>query len=208
MKPVMARWLHLWLEANHVAGLGSAQVLAYITGDGAPVLDVEWEPWVVAAAEAAESDTAAAAAAAVGAAPSGGTKATAANTEITEGKLGTEIKEAADGAAAKKKSAPTPASLPSSAADVALRRLHAYAAAKIDAKAFKMLNLAADWLKIYLPHTLSKIDRVTFGLLSEREHARALAIEPHMPRSRFKARGNYWFMPDRWLCDKFRGRLS
>jgi hypothetical protein len=30
----------------------------------------------------------------------------------------------------------------------------------------KMLNLTRDWLESALPHVLSKIDRVTFGLLS------------------------------------------
>jgi hypothetical protein len=29
------------------------------------------------------------------------------------------------------------------------------------AKYFKMLNLCADWLSSYLPHALTKIDRVT-----------------------------------------------
>jgi hypothetical protein len=30
----------------------------------------------------------------------------------------------------------------------------------------KMLNLTRDWLESALPHVLSKIDRVTFGLLN------------------------------------------
>ena len=56
----------------------------------------------------------------------------------------------------------------------------------IDSKSFQMLNLCSDWLRVYLPHVLQKIDRVSFGLLSVEEHARLLKSEPHMPRSRFK----------------------
>ena len=32
MRPVMAKWMMLWLEANHVSGLSSEQVEAYILG--------------------------------------------------------------------------------------------------------------------------------------------------------------------------------
>merc|ERR1719502_1703061 len=56
----------------------------------------------------------------------------------------------------------------------------------LTAKAFKLLNLSAEWLRTYLPHCLAKIDRVSFGLLSMAEYARLLKSEPHMPRSRFK----------------------
>ena len=31
MRPIMAQWMMLWLEANHVAGLSSEQIEAYIT---------------------------------------------------------------------------------------------------------------------------------------------------------------------------------
>ena len=33
--------------------------------------------------------------------------------------------------------------------------------------AMKLINLAADWVQSFMPHTMSKISRVTFGLLSE-----------------------------------------
>lgn len=49
-----------------------------------------------------------------------------------------------------------------------------------------MLNLARDWLRSYLPHCLQKIDRVTFGLLNANDLARALALDPRMPRTRAK----------------------
>jgi Protein of unknown function (DUF3645) len=48
----------------------------------------------------------------------------------------------------------------------------------------RMLNLTYDWLKAFMPHILSKIDRVSFGLLSPADLARALAVDPFMPRSR------------------------
>lgn len=50
----------------------------------------------------------------------------------------------------------------------------------------KMLNLARDWLKSYLPHILQKVDRVSFGLLNKEDYERAIAADPHMPRTRGK----------------------
>lgn len=50
----------------------------------------------------------------------------------------------------------------------------------------KMLNLARDWLKSYLPHVLQKVDRVSFGLLNKDDYERAIAADPHMPRTRGK----------------------
>ena len=50
----------------------------------------------------------------------------------------------------------------------------------------KLLNLCRDWLRSFLPHCLQKIDRVTFGLLSKEDYERALAADPHMPRTRAK----------------------
>ena len=35
----------------------------------------------------------------------------------------------------------------------------------IDTKSFQLLNLTSDWLRVYLPHVLQKIDRVSFGPL-------------------------------------------
>ncbi len=48
----------------------------------------------------------------------------------------------------------------------------------------RMLNLTHDWLNSFLPHILSKVDRVSFGLLSPQDLERALARDPHMPRGR------------------------
>lgn len=67
-----------------------------------------------------------------------------------------------------------------------MQDLYSEMEAKLDVKAFKLLNLTAEWLRTYLPHCLQKIDRVSFGLLSADEYKRLLASEPHMPRSRFK----------------------
>ena len=43
-----------------------------------------------------------------------------------------------------------------------------------------MLNLAHDWLHIYLPHALKKIDRVTFGIMSE-VHCRKGGVPQALP---------------------------
>lgn len=50
----------------------------------------------------------------------------------------------------------------------------------------KLLNLSRDWLNTFLPHVLAKIDRVSFGLLSEADFDRAIAADPLMPRTRAK----------------------
>ena len=68
----------------------------------------------------------------------------------------------------------------------ALQALYAQATKTLDAQAFKMLNLATDWLHTFLPHCLSKIDRVSFGILSMSEYEELTRVEPNMPRSRFK----------------------
>ena len=60
MRPVMAQWMLLWLEANHVAGLGSEQIEAYITSDGSALVGTAWEPWVEEAAAKREAAKAAA----------------------------------------------------------------------------------------------------------------------------------------------------
>ena len=54
------------------------------------------------------------------------------------------------------------------------------------AKHFKMLNMCHDWLQSFLPHALLKIDRVTFGIMSQADRERALQSDPFMPRSRWK----------------------
>ena len=38
---------------------------------------------------------------------------------------------------------------------------------RLPERSMKMLNLSASWCQQFMPHTLSKIDRVTFGLLGE-----------------------------------------
>lgn len=53
-------------------------------------------------------------------------------------------------------------------------------------KHFKLLNLCADWLSTFLPHSLSKIDRVTFGIMTADDKKRALESDPFMPRTRWK----------------------
>ena len=51
-------------------------------------------------------------------------------------------------------------------------------------KMLKMLNLSRDWLGSYMPHVLSKIDRVSFGLLNADDLRRAKALDAFMPSSR------------------------
>ncbi|MAT98943.1 MAG: hypothetical protein CL608_17505, partial [Anaerolineaceae bacterium] len=124
MRPVMAQWMMLWLEASHVAGgLTARQIELYISDAGSPL-----------------------------------------GAEGIRGKTGAvKTREAHE-----------------------VSELHAQMEARLDTKSFKLLNLAKEWLRTFLPFTLQKIDRVSFGLLSTAEYARLLKTEPHMPRSRFK----------------------
>eukprot|EP00962_Isochrysis_galbana_P039752 scaffold14306_cov80-Isochrysis_galbana.AAC.1 len=50
MKPIMAQWMLLWLEANHVAGLPTEHVLAYISRDNTGLMAHEWDDQTCAAA--------------------------------------------------------------------------------------------------------------------------------------------------------------
>ena len=50
----------------------------------------------------------------------------------------------------------------------------------------KLLNLCSDQLRTFLPHCLGKINRVSFGLLTEEQCEAAIAEDPFTPRSRLK----------------------
>jgi len=50
----------------------------------------------------------------------------------------------------------------------------------------KMLNLCHGWLSTYLPHCLAKVNRVSFGLLTEADCKAAIAADPMVPPSRLK----------------------
>ncbi len=132
MRPVMSRWMTLWLEANHVSGMRSEWTAAYLAGDGAGLVGTEWDDAVEAQAAVQEA--------------------------------------ALDGAAG-------------DAAARALRRLHVQMTSTLTTKAFKLLNLSAEWLRTYLPHCLAKIDRVSFGLLSMAECMPPCGSNPQTSRA-------------------------
>ena len=48
----------------------------------------------------------------------------------------------------------------------------------------KMLNLSREWLRCLLPHVLSKVDRVGYGLLLPEDIARLMHSEGHLSKSR------------------------
>ncbi|CAE7661481.1 unnamed protein product [Symbiodinium pilosum] len=50
----------------------------------------------------------------------------------------------------------------------------------------QMLNLSADWLSIFLPHVLQKINRVTYGIMTDSQVEQALIKQPGMPMTRAK----------------------
>ena len=41
----------------------------------------------------------------------------------------------------------------------------------LHAKSIKLLNMASDWVRSVMPHVLSKINRVSFGLLQPTDPA-------------------------------------
>ena len=55
----MARWMLLWLEANHVSGLPAEHIEAYVTRDSSALVDTNWEAAVEEAAVAREAELAA-----------------------------------------------------------------------------------------------------------------------------------------------------
>ena len=56
MKPVMAKWLLLWLEANHVSGLQTEHMFAYITRDCSRLAGAVWDAAVEEGAAAREAE--------------------------------------------------------------------------------------------------------------------------------------------------------
>jgi len=50
----------------------------------------------------------------------------------------------------------------------------------------KMLNLVHDWLKSFLPHVMAKVDRVSYGIMTEEDRKRARKLDPNMPATRYK----------------------
>merc|ERR1719424_1205947 len=58
MKPIMARWMLLWLEANHVSGLRTEYMEAYITRDCRPLRAEAWSEAVEAKAAVREEELA------------------------------------------------------------------------------------------------------------------------------------------------------
>ena len=50
----------------------------------------------------------------------------------------------------------------------------------------KLLNLTYSWLRTFMPHCLAKINRVSFGLLTEEDCEAVLKEDPLVPRSRLK----------------------
>ncbi len=50
----------------------------------------------------------------------------------------------------------------------------------------QLLNLLHDWLAVFVPFLLKKINRVTFGLMNRQDYERAIRLEPQMPQTRNK----------------------
>ena len=55
---------------------------------------------------------------------------------------------------------------------------------KLNDEQMKVTNLTRDWLCSFLPHVLTKINRVHYGLLTPDDLQRALKLDPNMPEAR------------------------
>ena len=51
---------------------------------------------------------------------------------------------------------------------------------KLSDEQMQMLNLSADWLTSFLPHVLTRVSRVHYGLLQPEELRRAYADNPQV----------------------------
>lgn len=107
-------------EANHVSGLKTEQIEAYITCNGSRLVGSDWEPWVEEKAAAKENDARA-------------------------------------------------SGLPlNSEGDRALLKLYAYmeGALSDNKRAFQLLNMSSEWLRIFLPHCLQKVSSLHIAHLN------------------------------------------
>ena len=111
MMPVMAKWMLLWLEANHISGLKTDQIEAYITSNGDALVGRTWDAWVEERAAKKEADAMAAG-----------------------------VPPKSDG-------------------ERALLRLYAFMDGTLadSKKAFQLLNMSSEWLRIYLPHCVPPV---------------------------------------------------
>jgi hypothetical protein len=148
MRPVLAQWMLLYLEQSHVGAITSQEQLAYLLDDADALDGVVWSAGVESAGAERDRECAA------------------------QGIRGP---------------------------GATLNRLHIHMEASLDAKSFQLLNLCRcvavriylplphtsadgghacshrDWLLIYLPHALQKINRVSFGLRERTAHCLSLS---------------------------------
>lgn len=55
---------------------------------------------------------------------------------------------------------------------------------KLSTDYVKMMNLTYEWLSSFLPFVLQKINRVSFGLLSPEDLARAMKLDKNVSKAR------------------------
>jgi hypothetical protein len=191
MLPI-AQWMLLWLEANHVSGLQSEHMLAYITHDYTPLIGLDWGEAVEEAVAAQEAEMSAELSADPLVTSATRNQGALARARKASGASSVEAPEAApsSGIAGKIRGVQYTSPAKGTAAYAQLR-LHALLNLKLKlneltTKAMQLINLTEEWLNTFLPHCLQKIDRVSFGLLSMSEMQKQQKLDPHTPRSRLK----------------------
>jgi len=192
VKPIMCEWLSLWLTSEHVGrvfdkgsvagdrGLSDEEIKAYVLHRVRTLPRVEhetgldqWERWfendpacltleeggsVVCTLEAASG-----AELPFGVLPRSEYKVERLTATGGAGNIRLAMEETKEGAAKRES------------------RVE-----RLAPKDLKSMNLCFDWLQVFLPYSLQKIDRVTFGIMSAEQVAAALIEQPLMPLTRAK----------------------
>jgi len=169
MKPLLAKWVMLWMETKHFKGLSDEDLEFYLL-HGAVVDEKrvdEMKSRLKILEEVLEAKT-----------------LTASQMEIL--KVKTDILTSERRTIVKAKVAKLKIEIPKL---ITINGKRGKLAPVVDAIAVpefrKMLNLARDYLKMYMPHILQKINRVSFGIMTSQDKMRALAENPYMPRTRY-----------------------
>ena len=143
LKPLLAKWLVMFLSLRRPSGLSDEQMLRYL------MMNMD------AAAE-----------------PSSGQS------------LADVLEEQRKQEAAGNKSPVSPAQMAQQAASISRAEACGIRADLLSDETMKLLNLCHSWLHALCPFVLTKISRVSFGHLSDKEIAQALETNPRQPRSR------------------------
>eukprot|EP00930_Biecheleria_cincta_P027556 TRINITY_DN19334_c0_g1_i1.p1 TRINITY_DN19334_c0_g1~~TRINITY_DN19334_c0_g1_i1.p1 ORF type:complete len:4939 (-),score=993.22 TRINITY_DN19334_c0_g1_i1:298-13221(-) len=192
MKPILCQWLCLWLTCEHVGrvfeegfspedrGLSEDELTAYLLLRTKPV-DIEisgsaseWKDWTSGAAWLQEL---------VGKEPNSFAEGRFDPSEVPKGKRGLALGSEYRAKVVRKEGSQVAVRFVESQAGLQARLARVD---RLPGKDVQTLNLGGEWLATFLPHCLQKIDRVTFGIMTDDQVKACLAEQPLMPLTRAK----------------------